>query len=397
MSGSWQALRWRRMLLHAGSISVLCGVLGWTRSTTPVRPGPQAVTPMVVLGYNDLGMHCMNADYSEIMVLPPFNTLHAQVIRRGVEPDIITSGVTVRYVIPANTHSADKSNFWRYPQTLLGAPAPDIGLYGFGMAGTMVATGQGDWAATGIPIVPIDDNGRESPYSLATITVTQGFTLQARTQVVVPTSTEMTCILCHNLPGMSTASDILTRHDQLHGTTLMQQRPVLCASCHGSNALGLPGDPNRHNLSRAMHGAHASRMGSVNLPEVCYACHPGVRTQCQRDVHFSHGITCTNCHGDMTAVADPARTPWATEPRCGSCHSVPGHQYEQANTLFRNSIGHGSVHCPSCHGSPHAITPTATAVDNVQATTLQGHSGVIDTCTVCHTSPPGSFFHSVED
>jgi hypothetical protein len=390
-------VRWRRVVLHCGVFAMLCGALGWTHGDAVDRAEPRAATPMVVLGYNDLGMHCMNSDFSEIMVLPPFNNLHAQVIRRAVEPQIVTSGVTVRYVIPANTHSADKSNFWRYPQALLGSPAPNIGLTGNGLAGTMAVTTSGDWAATGIPIVPIDDNGRESPYSLATITVMQGFTLQARTQAVVPTSTEMSCILCHNLPGMSTASDILTRHDQLHGTTLMQQRPVLCASCHGSNALGLPGDPNRHNLSRAMHGAHASRMGSVNLPEVCYACHPGIRTKCQRDVHFSHGITCTDCHGDMTAVASPARTPWATEPRCGGCHSVPGHQYEQANTLFRNSLGHGNVHCPSCHGSPHAITPTVTAVDNAQAIMLQGHAGEIDTCTVCHTSPPGSFFHSQDD
>ena len=29
---------------------------------------------MVVLGYNDLGMHCMNQDFSEFMILPPFNT-----------------------------------------------------------------------------------------------------------------------------------------------------------------------------------------------------------------------------------------------------------------------------------------------------------------------------------
>ena len=43
----------------------------------PVNGAPPAdnavTTPMVVFGYNDLGMHCMNSDFSEIMVLPPFN------------------------------------------------------------------------------------------------------------------------------------------------------------------------------------------------------------------------------------------------------------------------------------------------------------------------------------
>ena len=241
MMGQLREVRHRGPVLRAAGLAVLCGALASVQGYASEPADPRA-TPMTVFAWNDLGMHCMNADFSEIMVLPPFNNLHAQVIRRGDDPQIITSGVTIRYVIPANTRSADKSNFWRYPQALLGSPAANIGLTGNGLAGTMVSTGQGDWAATGIPIVPIDDNGRESPYSLATVTVTQGFTLEARTQAVVPTSTEMNCILCHNLPGMSTAADILTRHDQLHGTTLLQQRPVLCASCHASNALGLPGD-----------------------------------------------------------------------------------------------------------------------------------------------------------
>jgi hypothetical protein len=333
------------------------------------------------------------------MVLPPFNTLRAQIIQRGVEPDIKVSDVTVRYVIPRNTHSAAKSNFWRYPQPLLGgALTPNIGLGGYGLKGTMAASlAHQDWEAVGIPIAPTDDLGREDPYPLATITVTQGSTVVARTQAVVPVSTEMSCNLCHATPGLTTARDILEDHDRLHGTTLVDQRPVLCASCHASNALGLPGTPNVPNLSRAMHGAHASRMDSVNLPEVCYACHPGVRTQCQRDVHYAHGMTCTNCHGDMTAVASPTRTPWLDEPRCGNCHQRAGFEFEQPGTLYRMSIGHKGVNCTSCHGAPHAITPTVTELDNIQAVLLQAHAGVIDTCTVCHTSVPGPFFHKVDD
>jgi hypothetical protein len=227
--------------------------------------------------------------------------------------------------------------------------------------------------------------------------VLSGSTVLARTQAVVPVSTEMSCILCHNTPGVSVATDILQRHDALHGTSLVSQKPVLCASCHASNALGLPGVPGVPNLSHAMHGAHASRMGPVSyLTEVCYACHPGVRTACQRDVHSAAGLTCSGCHTSMEAVASPTRNPWVDEPRCSNCHSRPGFQFEQAGTLFRDSIGHGSVHCSACHGSPHAITPTVTETDNAQAIALQGHAGVINTCTVCHTSTPGEpFFHYV--
>ena len=368
----------------------------------PPPPEQLITTPYVVFGYNDLGMHCMNGDYSEMLVLPPFNTLRAQILRRGTEPDMITSSgdVIVRYFTPTVTHAADKSNFWRYPT--LGAIAPNMGVAGYGLRGTMGRTsGENDWNAVGIPMIPIEDSGRDNPYPLATIEVRDRNTsaLLARTQAVVPVSTEMSCFLCHNTAGISTASDILKAHDRLHGTDLMAHRPVLCANCHADNALGLPGTPGVSNLSNAMHSAHASRMGQVNLAQTCYACHPGVRTQCQRDVHFANNVTCTNCHGDMAAVGNPARNPWVDEPKCSNCHSRANFTFEQPGKLYKQSVNHGSVHCAACHGSPHAITPTVTEVDNLQAVNLQGHTGTIDTCTVCHgpAGPPGSFFHKVDN
>jgi len=42
-----------------------------------------------LLGANDLGMHCGDFDHREISILPPFNTLHAQVVRRGGRPLIL--------------------------------------------------------------------------------------------------------------------------------------------------------------------------------------------------------------------------------------------------------------------------------------------------------------------
>jgi hypothetical protein len=33
-----------------------------------------------LLGWNDLGMHCMDADCSVFSILPPFNNLHAQLV-----------------------------------------------------------------------------------------------------------------------------------------------------------------------------------------------------------------------------------------------------------------------------------------------------------------------------
>jgi len=58
----------------------------------------------------------------------------------------------------------------------------------------------------------------------------------------------------------------------------------------------------------------------------------------------------------------------------------------------------GSVKCITCHGSPHAIGPATTATDNLQAIRLQGHAGVINTCTTCHsTTPSDPFPHRGDD
>lgn len=370
---------------------------GWASLSAedPSQPAPSALGATVVIAYNDLGMHCINQDFAEIMVLPPYNNLRATVIDRAGEPHVVTSGVTVSYTIPSNTHSVDKTSFWTYAQATLGvALPPDIGLTGHGMAGTLGYTGVGDFEVTGIPITPIDDLGRENPFPLATVTVKRNGVVVAQTQTVVPVSWEMNCNICHNTPGISTATDILRAHDRLHQTNLEQQKPVLCSKCHADPALGQPGVAGVPDLSHAMHGAHAPRMTQANLAVPCYACHPGLRTKCLRDVHSSRGMTCMSCHGQMTNLAQAGRRPWVDEPRCGTagCHTRSGFEFEQTGVLFKDSRGHGGVHCEACHGSTHAITPTTTATDNVQAIALQGHSGPIGTCTVCHTQQPNDPF-----
>jgi hypothetical protein len=46
------------------------------------------------------------------------------------------------------------------------------------------------------------------------------------------------------------------------------------------------------------------------------------------------------------------------------------------------------VLCQGCHGSTHAEWPVANAAanDNVAATTLQGHDGVLVECAACHAA-----------
>lgn len=385
----------------------------------PTPPTGEYVThgEYVVIAWNDLGMHCMNDSFADLAILPPYNTLYAQVIRQGEQPEIVTSGITVEYRILDNTYSAGKTDFWQYARQLFGVNLPpDVGLTGAGLAGQMRAEGD-HFIVEGIPLTPYRDSAPNQlyPYQLAYIVVKDNATGQvlATTTTVAPVSTEMHCDSCHTdgMEGIATGkveTNILALHDKEEGTNLLASRPVLCAQCHADPALGTQGQPGVPNLSLAMHRKHAggdewddegddgdggstSIAGAPNRAtdegtEDCYMCHPGYQTKCLRGTMAAAGMTCQDCHGSMRDVGNPFRRPWVDLPRCGNCHAS---QYaENPGQLYRNSKGHGGLYCEACHGSPHAILPSTQPNDNIQNIGLQGSAGVLRDCTVCHNPVP---------
>ena len=69
----------------------------------------------VVFAWNDLGMHCLNPTYDELVILPPYNTVNVQVVKRGNPPQVVTTGLTVEYSLVNNTTSYGKrqyGGFW---------------------------------------------------------------------------------------------------------------------------------------------------------------------------------------------------------------------------------------------------------------------------------------------
>lgn len=357
----------------------------------------------VVLAWNDLGMHCYNRDFQDLAVLPPFNTLWAQVVKVGDPPEVVSEGIRLTYAFPDNTYSVGKSNFWDYDVALFGVDLPpNVGLAGKGLAGTMDRHGD-HFVAEGIPLTEFRDSAPNTPYpyQLAQITAFDATSDEqlASVTTVAPVSTEMKCDDCHydgGMEGVATGrveTNILTLHDREHTGQypaghegpLMERRPVLCAECHASNALGAPGLAEVPNLSRAMHEKHAEYVPSALAG--CYQCHPGPQTQCLRDVMSStYGMACVDCHGTMSNVAANPN-PWLIEPRCdnGACH---GSAYQQDQALYRMSAEHGGVYCAACHDSPHAIAPSVESNDAIKFMAWQGHSGPLDTCTVCHATSP---------
>jgi hypothetical protein len=356
-----------------------------------------------VLSWNDLGMHCYNRDFQNLAVLPPYNNLWAQVVKVGDPPEIVTEGIKVTYSFPDNTYSVGKSNFWQFDQQLFGVDLPpNVGLTGKGLAGEMDRHAD-YFAAEGIPLTEFSDSDPQNPdpYQLAEVIVYSEATGKELTRqtVVAPVSTEMNCDDCHYDGGVEdiatggVETNILTLHDKEnmeeyppgHEGPLMDRRPILCAECHSSNALGAPGVAGIPSLSKAIHEKHSGKVPSTI--DGCYKCHPGPQTQCLRDVmSVDHQMECVDCHGNLEKVSENTN-PWLKEPRCDNeaCH---GSAYQQDQALYRLSKEHGGIYCAGCHDSPHAIAPGREAVDGIKFVNLQGYYDTLQTCTVCHATMP---------
>ncbi|RPJ47707.1 MAG: hypothetical protein EHM19_02745, partial [Candidatus Latescibacterota bacterium] len=345
---------------------------------------------------------------ANLSVLPPYNTLVAQVIRRGDAeslPEIVTQGFTLEYSVPGNTYSAGKTDFWDYDFDLFGVDLPiDVGLTGKGLTGEFDVAGN-LFKAEGIPITPFTDAAPtvEDPYQQALVILrdSQGAEV-TRAVPVIPVSTEMNCVGsgCH-----ASETAILNQHPGPgEGGFDPNDTPILCADCHGSPPLTGP-DPGLHGyFSKRMHEKHAFVDEQIPGIAGCYKCHPGPITQCLRDVMATdHDMVCQDCHGDLEEVAgsiDGGRTPWLEEPACRTCHTATFG--EPVGTLYRNATGHGGVLCSGCHNSPHAIFPTREPRDNQVMVDLQGHAGTLEACQVCHgivpagPGPHGIFSTAVE-
>jgi hypothetical protein len=468
--------------LKAGTATV---VIRDSRTTKQVAVTVTASTAAgySLLAWNNLGMHCVDGlDYSIFSILPPYNTLNAQLVDKATGKKV-TSGVTLTYQSIAddtgsiNTISSTKTNFWQYVLSLFGvSPAPDMGLAGYPMATTtpsaMKYNATNDWfEAEGIPITPYDDTKRKNFYPMVQVVAknSSGQVL-ATAKAVLPVSDEMNCKACHSSttstdtalnaakpkagwvfdgdPLKDWKKNILRLHDEKQAgdatyanalaakgfpkdlySSAIGGKPVLCASCHASNALPGTGVQGISPLTQALHTKHSgvtdpvSKLSLDNIGNrtACYLCHPGSETQCLRgamaNVKDSSGnlsVNCQSCHGSMKAVGSATRIGWMSQPNCQACHhdgkrevsavDSQGNLLVWADTrfatnpntpdlgfsMYRFSKGHGDLKCESCHGSTHAEYPTTHASDNVQSIGLQGYTGPVRECATCHGTVPNT-------
>jgi hypothetical protein len=409
-------------------------------STGGTQLAAATTSAYTLVAWSELGMHCIDGkDYSIFSVLPPYNIIHAQLLKRGEPPVPVTSGVTITYQAVAdatksiNTTSSTKTNFWTYVQTLFhGNPPPNTGLAGYKVQSTTPQkmaynTTAAYWEGVGIPTVGYDDKGNFNPYPMAKLVARNSSgTVLATASIVLAVSDEMSCNTCHKSgtdpaaqpasgwvnnadPAKDTKLNILKKHDDrwnisgylsqlkangyTYQSTLYQTAvggtPVLCAACHSDNALGLPG--------LAGIGAEASDMHTLHGPQIlqsngqtldqnskvddnksCYLCHPGPVTQCKRGA--MNKVLCSSCHGTLTYAGNPVRNPWLIEPSCQLCH--------QNSQRYTTAFDSG--------GSWRAVTDQTFATNqNVPMAGADlyryssGHGTVF--CSACHGSPHAEY------
>ena len=322
-----------------------------------------------VLAANDLGMHCMDREFSIFSILPPFNVVNAQVLYRtpGAPPQLLSgasANVSYEPVADAsgsiNSRSSGKTDFWAHVQALFGANLPNgMGLTGLYMPRDAAPSGPQamGWVAAdnvfrafGIPITPTDDFGNYKPFPLLRIRATNaGGTTLASTDVVVPVATETDCRNCHttggiaaNEPGVSWSSDpdterqaklnVLILHDHRVGTHLVNQQPVLCAKCHYSPALDLAGTGNPFPdtltgpSSGSTTGTH-TRVDPMPMPKKMSSV-----------MHSYHGH-------QVDGLGNPVFPPNGTAAQtCYQCH--PG----AITQCLRGAMETGGMECRNCHG-----------------------------------------------
>lgn len=340
-------------------------------------PAAVHAAPNQVLGWNNLGMHCMDSDYSVFSILPPYNTVEAQLIVGG---RLVTNaaGYSVTYQAVAdpdgslNSTARGKGNFYDYVLPLYGAAvSPEAGLTAWPMPGTnnvpqgmlfeptnrpaAGASAPVNWfRAEGIPISPFDDAGRKNPYPMMRLIArNSGGTALATNDVVLPVSDEMDCRTCHasgtdaaarpsagwvwsSKPERDFRLNILRLHDDrqfaahatVYGAALgaggfnprglyrgvaADGHPVLCAKCHASEALGTASYSNIPPLTASVHSRHAT----VTDPDL----HVPLDSA-------THRGACYRCHPGSTtrclrgAMGGAVAADGSLEMQCQSCHGT---------------------------------------------------------------------------
>ena len=140
--------------------------------------------------------------------------------------------------------------------------------------------------------------------------------------------------------------------------------------------------------SQAIHGFHAT---TVEL--TCYDCHPGTKTLFHRSTaHTTRTGTAPICHGSLTTLTTmlyAGRVPWKNEPSCVNCHT------------FVAEVDTGSTPLPQRHRPRRPVLPRLPRQsprpgplgrrtrDHYRLLQYQNKALSLGSCRVCHSRLEG--------
>ena len=111
-------------------------------------PPPPLTGNFTILAANDLGMHCADQDFRVFSILPPYNVMNAQVLRKGAEPQMMSpaDGVYVTYQAAESNFFVDLTDPNRLPDftgsmTATGTNLPGVFKNNFWQTAPASATG----------------------------------------------------------------------------------------------------------------------------------------------------------------------------------------------------------------------------------------------------------------
>jgi len=346
-------------------------------------PPPPTGGDYKVLAWNDLGMHCACPGAETFLILPPFNTIRAQVFKYGAnDPVVVSSGVNVSYqMIDNNENDNYLINTDPYYKNII-AFSPKmfpgyqpvvsgkiVSISGLGLAGNMSYNSTPmAWEAVGIPAFPVPTgtsgdvmldpfsttNAKRNPYLTAQVKVTDtAGTVLATTNTVVPVAFGG-CCSCHlNLAAANGYTKdprgSFNYMGKLHATKASTGRtvskidfsfidpdgdavggPIRCSWCHWDPAMG-----------------ESSAPGLANVwPN--YTIMPGA-TFTKADVkvsQYSFSDVLHKFHSQSPVVLSNYDPNIARN--CYDCH--PGNMSGDSFNCYRGAMKSASIWCVDCHG-----------------------------------------------
>jgi hypothetical protein len=333
----------------------------------------QTATSYKVVAWNDLGMHCACPTFAGFLLLPPFNTVRAQVLKIGTnDPVLITSSnigtMSVSYSMVENTDSNLQldsyfSQWITYAPKMFPGFAPVVngkvqGLAGNGLAGNMTYDANLlDWTAVGIPAYPLTTgdvtkdvmtdplgNANRDPFLTTNVYLKDSTgKVLAQTSTVVPVAFGG-CCSCH-LPLAaangypSTPAGSFAYLGKMHGQNSSKidfnyldptgdgtSGPIRCSWCHWDPAMGESAAPGLANVWPnfvVMAGASFTRadvkVSSRSFSDVLHTFHDQsalVKSQYAPDI----ATKCYACHPGNNVNCYRGAHKGKTTIWCSDCH-----------------------------------------------------------------------------